>query len=100
MVIELKAVPFKPGFAGQLNFYTAVVDDKLRHPSDGPTIGLLLCRGGNRMTAEYALRGINRPLGVADWETELVRALPEELKSSLPTVEELEHELGSELAEE
>ena len=100
VVIELKAIPFEPGFAGQLNFYTAVVDDKLRHPTDGPTIGLLLCRGRDRLTAEYALRGINRPLGVVNWETELVRQLPEELKSSLPTVEELELELSADLGEE
>lgn len=94
VVVELKAVPFRPEFAGQINFYCSVVDDRLRKPGDGPTIGLLLCKGKDRVVAEYALRDVHKPIGVADWETQLVASLPEELKGSLPTVEELERELG------
>lgn len=94
VVIELKAVPFEPAFTGQLSFYLAAVDNQKRHPTDAPTIGLLLCRGKNRVEVEYALQGLKQPMGVADWETQLVRTLPDELKSSLPTVEDLEQELA------
>ena len=72
----------------------SAVDDQLRQPNDGPTIGLLLCRGKNRVKAEYALRGLMRPIGVADWETQLVESLPEELAGNLPSIEELERELS------
>lgn len=94
VVIELKARPFEAGDVGQLNLYLSAVDDLIRHPTDGPTIGLLLCRGKNRVKAEYALRGLNRPIGVADWETRLVESLPENLAGALPSVEELERELS------
>jgi predicted nuclease of restriction endonuclease-like (RecB) superfamily len=94
VVVDLKAVPFQPEFAGKINFYCSVVDDRMRRAGDGPTIGLLLCKGKNRVVAEYALRDIHKPIGVADFETQLVASLPEELKGSLPTVEELERELG------
>lgn len=94
VVVELKAVPFRPEFAGQINFYCSVVDDRMRKPGDGPTIGLLLCQGKNRVVAGYALRDVHKPIGVADWQTQLVASLPDELKGSLPTVEELERELG------
>lgn len=96
VVIELKAVPFDPGFAGQLNVYLSAVDDQMRHPSDNATIGLLLVKDPdkNRVLVEYALRGLHRPIGVASWETELVRQLPDDFKGSLPTVEELEAELA------
>ncbi|MBC7085706.1 MAG: DUF1016 domain-containing protein [Methanomethylovorans sp.] len=94
VVVELKAVPFEPEFVGKLNMYLSAVDDLLRHPDDKPTIGLLLCRGKNRIVVEYALRGLHKPLGVADWETRLVKSLPKELKGILPTVEEIEKELG------
>ena len=93
VVIELKAVPFKPEFVGQLNLYLSAVDDLLRHADDKPTIGLLLCRSKDRLIVEYALRGLNKPIGVADWETQLVETLPEDLRSSLPTVEQIEAEL-------
>ena len=95
VVIELKAVPFEPAFTGQLSFYLATVDNQMRHPTDAPTIGLLLCRGKNRVEVEYALQGLKQPVGVADWETQLVRALPDDLKASLPSVEELEAELAA-----
>lgn len=96
VVIELKAVPFEPEFAGKLNFYLSAVDDLLRHPDDKPSIGLLLCKQKNRVVVEYALRDVAKPIGVAGWEAKLVEALPEELRGSLPTVEEIEAELAPE----
>ncbi len=93
VVVELKAVAFDPGFVGQLNLYLSAVDDLLRHQDDQPTIGLLLCRGKNELVVEYALRHLKRPVGVAEWETELVAKLPKALRGSLPTVEEIEAEL-------
>ncbi len=94
VVIELKAVPFDPGFVGQINLYLSAVDDLLRHPDDKPTIGLLLCREKDKLVVEYALRGLNKPVGVAEWETSIVERLPEDLRGSLPTVEEIEAELS------
>ncbi len=95
VVVELKAVPFDPGFAGVMNLYLSAVDDLLRHPDDKPSIGLLLCRTKNKLVVEYALRGLNKPIGVAEWETRIVKRLPEELQGSLPTVEEIEAEMAS-----
>jgi len=94
VVVELKAVPFEPEFVGKLNMYLSAVDDLLRHPDDKPTIGLLLCKGKNRIKAEYALRDSGKPLGVADWKKQLTETLPGELKASLPSVEEIEAELS------
>lgn len=94
VVIELKAVPFDPGFVGKMNVYLSAVDDLLQHSDDKPTIGLLLCRSKDRIVVEYALRDLKKPIGVAEWETRIVEALPEELRGSLPTVEEIEAELG------
>ncbi|MDR3185120.1 MAG: PDDEXK nuclease domain-containing protein [Prevotellaceae bacterium] len=91
VVVELKATPFKPEYAGQLNFYINVVDDKLKEPHDNKTIGLLLCRGKDEIMAQYALEGYNQPMGVSDYQ--LSKAIPEELKSALPTIEEVEQEL-------
>ncbi len=91
-VIELKATKFKPEHAGQLNFYLSAVDDLLRHPDDNPSIGLLLCKSRDKVIAEYALRGIEKPIGVSEYQ--LTRAIPENLKSNLPTVEEIEAELN------
>lgn len=91
VVIELKAGPFRPEYAGKINFYCNVVNDRLRHPTDQPTIGLILCQGKDRLLAEYALGGIDRPIGVSNYE--LTRALPPGLRSALPTVEEIEAEL-------
>lgn len=93
VVVELKAGPFQPEYAGKLNFYLSAVDDLLRHSDDKRSIGLLLCKSKDRLIAEYALRDIAKPIGVADWQSRLVESLPKELKSSLPTVEELEAEL-------
>jgi len=92
VVVELKAVAFKPEHAGQLNFYLAAVDAQVKAPDDNPTIGLLLCKTQNRLVAEYALSGIDKPIGVAEYA--LVRDLPERLSSSLPAIEDLEQELG------
>ena len=97
VVVELKATPFKPEYAGQLNFYINVVDDKLRGENDNKTIGLLLCKGKDEVMAQYALSGYNQPIGVSDYQ--LSKAVPEELKSALPTVEEVEEELSHLLEE-
>ncbi len=92
IVVELKTTAFKPEYVGQLNFYLSAVDDLLRHPEDKPTIGLILCKTKNNITAEYALRGINRPVGVAEYQIKIMKNLPKEFKSNLPTVEEIEAE--------
>ena len=96
-MVELKAVPFDPGFVGQLNLYLSAVDDLLRHPDDQPTIGLLLCKSKNELVVEYALRGFKKPMGVAEWETRLTESLPDELKGSLPSIAEIESELKDEV---
>jgi predicted nuclease of restriction endonuclease-like (RecB) superfamily len=95
VVVELKAVPFQPEFVGKLNMYMSAVDDLLRHPDDKPSIGLLLCKGKDRVVAEYSLQGFNRPIGVADWEKQLTAALPKELEGTLPTIAEIEAELST-----
>lgn len=95
IVVELKAVAFKPEHAGQLNFYLAAVDAQIKAPDDKPTIGLLLCKTKKRLVAEYALSGMDKPMGVAEYQ--LVRALPEPLDTCLPTIEELEENLSREL---
>ena len=92
IVIDLKKGEFKPEYAGKMNFYLAVVDDKLRHETDAPSIGLILCQDRNQIVAEYALRGTSSPIGISEYE--LTRALPVNLRSALPTVEEIESELG------
>ncbi len=93
VVIELKACDFEPGFISQLNMYQNVVNDVLRHPDDKPTIGLLLVKGKNETVVEYSLAGYQNPIGVAEWKNQIAKALPEELRSSLPSVEEIEKEL-------
>jgi predicted nuclease of restriction endonuclease-like (RecB) superfamily len=98
VVVELKAQDFKPEHAGQLNFYLSAVDAQIKAPDDQPTIGLLLCRSQNRLVAEYALSGISKPIGVAEYQ--LVRALPTPLDTVLPTIEEIEAELSRDLEKE
>lgn len=93
VVVELKGVDFKPEHAGQLNFYLSAVDAQIKADDDRPTIGLLLCKKQNRLVAEYALSGINKPIGVAEYQ--LVRVLPKPLDKNLPTIEEIEAELGN-----
>lgn len=95
VVIELKACDFEPGFVGQLNMYQNVVNDVLRHPDDKPTIGLLLVKGKNETVVEYSLASFRNPIGVADWQERLTKELPDDMKSSLPTIEEIERELSS-----
>jgi len=92
VVVELKATAFKPDHAGQLNFYLSAIDAQLKAPDDKPTIGLLLCKSKDRLVAEYALSGIEIPIGVAEYQ--LVRALPEPLDTCLPSIEEIEAALG------
>lgn len=93
IVVELKATPFKPEYAGHLNFYINVVDDKLRGENDNKTIGLLLCKGKDEVVAQYALTGYDQPIGISDYQ--LSKAIPENLKSALPSIEEVEEELTS-----
>ncbi len=91
VVVELKARPFQPGDTSQLNFYVNVINDKLKAETDNETIGLLLCKGKNEVLAEYSLKGNNNPIGVSDYQ--ISKAIPDELKSSLPQIEDIENEL-------
>lgn len=93
VVVELKARAFTAGDVGQLNLYISAVDDLLRHPDDKSTIGLLLCRGPNKLVMEYALRGLGQFIAVAGWQTQLTETLPQDFEGSLPTVAEIEAEL-------
>ncbi len=92
VVIDLKIEEFKPEFSGKMNFYVSAVDDLLRHPSDQASIGMILCKSRNKTIVEYALRDMNKPIGVSTYQ--LRQALPENLQGSLPTVEQLEAELN------
>ena len=93
VVVELKACEFNPGFISQLNMYQNIVNDLLRHPDDKPTIGLLLVKGKNKTVVEYSMQGYVNPMGVADWNENLPSAIPEDITSSLPTIEQIEKEL-------
>ena len=95
IVIDLKVQPFKPEFAGKMNFYLSAADDLLRHPDDKPSIGLILCRDRNRTIAEYALRDLAKPVGVARYVTKLVESLPADLRDALPSDEQLQAELDT-----
>lgn len=100
VVIDLKIGKFAPQDAGQMNFYLSAVDDLLRHGNDAPSIGLILCKSKNEIVAEYALRDVNKPIGVATHLTrEIEASLPQEFQYSLPTVEEIEAELANEGSE-
>ena len=98
VVVDLKKGDFKPEYAGKMNFYCSAVDAQLRHAGDAPTIGLILCQTKDRILAEYSLKDIHKPIGVADYE--LTRALPAELASSLPSIETIEAELSVDLETE
>ncbi len=91
VVFELKAGKFKPEYAGKLNFYISAVDSQLKHPNDNSTIGIILCRTSDSIEVEYALRDIQKPIGISSFE--LQKNIPEKFKSALPTVEEIENEL-------
>jgi hypothetical protein len=93
VVVELKAGEFEPKDAGQLNFYLTAVDKQLRRKDDSPSIGILLVKTKDNLIAEYALQDINKPMGIAGYTTTLIDSLPKELKSSLPTIEEIEAEI-------
>ena len=93
VVVELKTGKFKPEYAGKLNFYLSAVDDLLKAEDDNPSIGIILCKEKNRLIAEYALKDMTKPIGVSEYK--LLEKVPEELESSLPSIEELEKELDS-----
>lgn len=97
VAIELKATKFKPEYAGKMNFYLNLLDDFVREPGENPSIGIILCAERNRFEVEYALSGINKPVGVSEYE--LTKILPKELKNKLPNVKELEKELTKEIFE-
>jgi hypothetical protein len=94
VIVDLKAKAFEPEFAGKMNFYLAAVDNLLRHPDDQPSIGLIICKTKDQVVAEYALRNSTTPIGISEYK--LAESLPADLKDSLPTIEELENELGKE----
>ena len=96
VVIELKAIEFKAEFAGKMNLYLSAVDDSMKTKSDNPTIGLLLCQSKSEIVAEYALRGMTQPIGIAEYD--LNKAIPKDLKSNLPTIEKIEKELATTIA--
>lgn len=97
-MIDLKKGDFKPEYVGKMNFYCSAVDDLLRKPHDTPTIGLILCQTKDRILAEYSLRDIHKPIGLADYE--LTQALPANLASCLPSIESIEAELSQDLKPE
>jgi predicted nuclease of restriction endonuclease-like (RecB) superfamily len=90
VVIELKTGEFEPEFAGKLNFYLSAIDDILKNNSDNPSIGIILCRTRDKIEVEYALRDIGKPIGVSEF---LIKEIPIEIESELPTIEEIENEL-------
>jgi predicted nuclease of restriction endonuclease-like (RecB) superfamily len=96
VVVELKAGKFCPGHVSQLTMYMNIVDDMLRHPDDKSTIGLLLVKEKNHTVAKYSLMGNKKPIGVAEWEQQITESLPEDLKPSLPSIEEIEREMDLE----
>jgi len=91
VVVELKASRFLPEYTGKVSFYLSAVDNLLRHPLDNPAIGLIICKDKNSIVAEYALKGINQPIGISEYE--LTKVFPENFKGNLPTVQEIEEEL-------
>ena len=93
VVIDLKMKEFQPEYSGKMNFYISAVDDLLRHPDDQPTIGIILCRGKKKTVAEYALRDLNKPIGISTYK--LKDSLPQTLQGNLPSLEQLEIELNT-----
>lgn len=93
VVIELKAGKFKPEHLGQLGFYLTAVDRQVKNEHDGPTIGLLLCKSKNKVVAEYALGDKTQPMGIAEYK--LLESMPAELQTGLPSIEQIERELGA-----
>lgn len=95
VVIELKTGKFKPEYAGKLNFYLSAVDGQMKSEHDNPSIGIILCKEKNRIVAEYALKDMTKPIGVSEYK--LLQDIPTDLKSSLPSIEELEERLENEI---
>ena len=95
VVVDLKARDFTPEAAGKMNFYLSAVDDRFRLPNDHPSIGLILCRAKNRIIAEYALRDLQKPIGVSGYVTRLVETLPKALQAAVPSVKEIESGLAA-----
>lgn len=94
IVIELKTGDFEPEYAGKLNFYLKAVDEQIKSPNDQPSIGILLCKNRDKLVAEYALSDIHKPMGISEYN--LTQSLPDNLKSALPSIEEIEAELSEE----
>lgn len=94
VVVDLKAREFTPEAAGKMSFYLSAVDDRFRNPGDQPSIGLILCRSKNRVIAEYALRDVEKPIGVSGYVTRLVETLPQSLREVIPSVKEIERGLA------
>jgi len=92
VVVELKTIKFKPEFAGKLNFYVSAVDGILKTEMDNPTVGILICKSKNKTVVEYALKDVHKPIGVSEYI--ITQNLPDEFKSSLPSIDEIEAELG------
>ena len=92
-VVELKSRKFDVKDLGQLSFYLSAVDDLIRDKDDNPTLGLLLCKTKKKITAEYALRNMNRPIGIAEYTIKIINRLSKEMKKNLPTIAEIESEL-------
>ncbi len=95
MVIDLKMRDFEPEHTGKMNFYLSAIDDLLKHEMDNPSIGVILCKSKDKFEVEYALRDLNKPIGVSDWV--LTEKLPDNLQSAFPTIEQLEQELNMRL---
>ncbi|MCC9645197.1 DUF1016 domain-containing protein [Rhodopirellula sp. JC740] len=92
VVIELKVDKFKPEYAGKLNFYISAVDSQVRTEADGPTLGILICKSKSDIKVEYSLRDLTKPIGVSEYQ--ITETLPDNLRSSLPTIEQIEAEFG------
>jgi hypothetical protein len=95
VVLELKNGDFKPEYAGKMNFYLSAVDDLLKHETDNPSVGLIICKSKDNILAEYALRDLKKPIGLSEYR--LTKNLPKNIKTFLPTIAELEKELKSKL---
>ena len=95
VIIELKSGKFSPEYAGKLNFYLSAIDSQLRKKDDNPSIGILLCKRKDRIEVEYALRDINKPMGISEYR--LTDAIPENFKTKLPSIEEIESELENKI---
>lgn len=92
-VVELKSTDFKPEYAGKMNFYLAAVDDQLKHPTDNPSIGMIICRTKNDLKVEYALKRVLMPMSVSEYEVKIQDSLPKELQGTLPTAKQIEEKL-------